>query len=79
MTPTGLLEAGGVVGGESERAESELVAHDQTAVRNHVDEDRRKMQPCWKSLRRFAPWWVPTVVVLSLKVRIGGTYEEARP
>ena len=37
----GFLEPGGVVGDESERAESELAAHDQTAAGNHVNEDRR--------------------------------------
>ena len=34
-----LLEPGGVIGDESERAESELATHDQTAAGNHVDED----------------------------------------
>ena len=37
-----LLEPGGVIGDESERAESELTAHDQTTAGNHVDEDRKK-------------------------------------
>ena len=37
----GFLEPGGVVGDESERAESELAAHDQTTAGNHVDEDQK--------------------------------------
>ena len=37
-----LLKPGRVVGDESERAESELAAHDQTAAGNHADEDQRK-------------------------------------
>ena len=38
----GLLEPGGVVGDESERAESKFAAHDQTVAGNHADEDRKK-------------------------------------
>lgn len=38
----GFLKPGGVFGDESERAESELAAHNQTTAGNHVDEDRKK-------------------------------------
>ena len=49
----GLLELGGVIGDENERAESDLVAQSQTAAGNHVDGDRKNCNFSNKSLRHL--------------------------
>ena len=49
----GLLEPGGVVGDEDERAERELAALSQTTAGNHDDGNRKNRNLTRKSLRHL--------------------------
>ena len=73
-----LLKPSGVVGDERERAEMDLAALHQNSARNHDQRDRKNRNFSNQALRLLAPRWAPTVVVLSLTVRMGGKYGEAR-
>ena len=62
------LKASGVIGDENERVEVDLAALSQSAAGNHDDDDRKKLQLHQQVAKTPAPWWAPTVVVLSLTV-----------
>ena len=64
----GLLKPSGVVGDERERAETDHAALHQNSARNHDDLDRKRSQLLQQITKIPAPWWAPTVVVLSLTV-----------
>ena len=66
-----LLEPSGVIGDESERTETDLVALDQSSARNHDEGDRTNCNFSKKVAKTPAPRWAPTVVVLSLTVEWG--------
>ena len=72
------LKPTGVVGDENERAETDLAALSQSAAGNHDDDDWKNLQLHQQVAKTPAPWWAPTVVVLSLTVERGGRYREAR-
>ena len=63
-----LLEPSGVVDDESEHTETDLAALDQNSARNHDDLDRKRSQLLQQIAKTPAPWWAPTIVVLSLTV-----------
>ena len=63
-----LLKPGGVVGDKRERAEMNLAALHQNSVENHDDSGRKRSQLLQQIAKTPAPWWVPTVVILSLTV-----------
>ena len=63
-----LLKPGGVVGDERERTETDLAALHQNSVGNHDDLGRKRSQLLQQNAKTLAPWWAPTVVVLSLIV-----------
>ena len=69
----GLLEPGGVVGDESERAETDLTALDQNSSRHHDESTRKNRNFSTKIAKTPAPWWAPTVVGVSLTIVYGGT------
>ena len=74
-----LLEPSGVVGDESERTETDLVALDQSSTGNHDEGDRTNCNFSKKVAKTPAPRWAPTVVVLSLTVEWGVGMERQDP
>ena len=75
----GLLEPSGVIGDESERTETDLVALDQSSAGNHDEGDRTNCNFSKKVAKTPAPRWAPTVVVLSLTVEWGVSMERQGP
>ena len=59
------LKPSGVVGDEREHAETDLTALHQNSARNHDDLDQKRSQLLQQIAKTPAPWWAPTVVVLS--------------
>ena len=63
-----LLKPSGVVGDGREHAETDLAALHQNPPENHDDSGRKRWQLLQQNAKTLAPWWAPTVVVLSLTV-----------
>ena len=74
-----LLEPSGVVGDESEHTKTDLTALDQSSARNHDEGDRTNCNFSKKVAKTPAPWWAPTVMVLSLTVEWGVSMERQGP
>ena len=74
----GFLEPRRVVSDENERAETDLAALNHLAAGNHDDDRKTNFQLHQQVAKTPAPWWAPTIVVLSLTVERGGRYGEAR-
>ena len=74
-----LLEPSGVVGDESERTETDLVALDQSSAGNHDEGDRTNCNFSKKVAKTPAPRWAPSVVVLSLTIEWGVSMRRQGP